>query len=219
VTGHLSSLTLERHSVDDLVPAERQLAAAHLSECPDCRARLKDLADAKAALMARRPPAAFAAQIAARRPRPALWLPRLTWAGALCAAAVAAFFVLRPPPSLPLKGVGMTVHRLRAGRAQQMGDADTLRAGDGLRVELTLPRRAHVQAWFVDAHGTSASMGDGPLDLPAGESALPGSATVDAPCTDLWLVVALDAANRPDLRPGSGPWPPPGTAARLLRCE
>ena len=69
----------------------------------------------------------------------------------------------------------------------------------------------------------------GPVSLGTGEQALPGSAVVDAPCSDMWVVVGVGPGSTSSaemalkrLGPGSregDDWVPKGCLARQLRCE
>ena len=134
------------------------------------------------------------------------------------------------PEHIKWKGAGLTVQRLRDGEARVLGADDTIRGTDALRVIVTQPRAQLVGAWLVDARGrVDALLPDGPVSLPDGAHVLPGSAVIEAPCIDSWLVVALgDGATQTEaaLRgavdggvPGGERWIPPGTLVRRLRCQ
>jgi hypothetical protein len=155
----------------------------------------------------------------------------LAVAAAALAAAALLVLVARPRDEIRLKGAGAIVHRNRGGQVKVMSDADTIRAGDALRIVVTLPRSDRVEVWFVDAHGRiDRLLPEGAVDLGAGERALPGSAVVEAPCVDLWMVVAtgsevgpatesaLQRAVAGGVHPG-GAWSPAGSKVQALRCE
>src|SRR5262249_38312673 len=130
-----------------------------------------------------------------------------------------------------LKGGGLTVHRNRAGNIQVLGDNDTIRAGDALRIVLSLTRPDSVAVWFVDAQGRVDRILPAEItQLPSGEHALPGSAVVETPCLDLWIVGApgADASIPTEMRirtafsggvPSNDNWPPASVIVRRLRCE
>lgn len=166
------------------------------------------------------------------RPAPAGARRRWIGLGAGLLAAAAALVLLRPAPrpeGVRWRGGDLTVHRLRGGVVTVLGD-EGVRAGDGLRVVVTLPRPAPVDAWFVDARGRVDRLWPGgPRPLPAGPQALPDSVTVEAPCVDLFLVVVSGAAARPETEaalrravsggvPAGDAWLPAGAALRRLRC-
>jgi len=77
-------------ALDELTGAERAAALAHLSQCPECRTEVAELAAvADAVLLAApsvEPPAGFESRVLARLtpPRPRAWLPRVA---AVAAAA------------------------------------------------------------------------------------------------------------------------------------
>jgi hypothetical protein len=146
--------------------------------------------------------------------------------------AAASWLLLARPPVEPTrwKGAGFSVQRLRSGEVKILEASDTIRAADALRVVVTQPRAQLVAAWLVDLHGRlDAMLADGPIVLPAGQQALPGSLVIEAPCVDGWLVVAVGdraaelatvlraAADRGvSLRDD---WLPPDLMAQRLRCQ
>ena len=192
-TAHPTATVLERFSVGDLPPALRDQVARHIAGCADCGQVVQGLAAERDARLATVSPERFVAEVASRRDRDAslLAIRRRRWRGAGLAtataavvAAAAAVFVLmpRPAPPISLKGAGIAVYRSRAQRVQAIASADAIRAGDALRVVVTLPRPAQVAAWSVDARGRVDSLlPGGALSLPAGEQALPDSAIVENP--------------------------------------
>ena len=66
---HPAAILLERFSVEDLAPPERDALQAHVASCLCCRKVLADLEAARAARLAAVPPARFVAQLVARRRR------------------------------------------------------------------------------------------------------------------------------------------------------
>jgi hypothetical protein len=103
-----------------------------------------------------------------------------------------------------LKGVGVEVYRRRGERVELLPDDARVRAGDGLRITLTLPAAGPVSLWFVDADGHVDAFPDATsLPLAAGPNVLPGAVVVDAPCRDLELHVRTAQ----------------GEYERSLRCE
>jgi hypothetical protein len=115
--------------------------------------------------------------------------------------------------------------------AKLMDAREHVRAGDALRIVVTLPHPEPVDAWFVDATGrVDRLLVGGPVSAGAGEHTLPGSAIVDSPCTDMWLVVGVGSGATamaesalkklgPGSRDGSDEWVPKGCLTRRLRCE
>jgi hypothetical protein len=237
MTAHPSSTVLERFSAEDLAGAARQETAAHVERCASCRAYLEELALARDARLASVPPDRFIGLVAERRDRAAGLAHRrrrryvMGGTSALLAAAAALVLIARPGPEIRLKGTGVAVHRSRAGAVRVLGEGDTIRVGDALRLVVTLPRRSAVAAWFVDQNGrVDGLLSSGAVVLPAGEQPLPGSVTVEAPCVDSQVVVAVGRAANGDTEaalrralvsglPPQGGWQPPGTLARSLRCE
>lgn len=236
LTTHPSPNLLERFSVDDLPASQRSDTAQHVSSCAPCRLLLDELEAARVVRMAVVPPELFVAQVAERRDRGAVLVQRpryRLWIGALASAAAAAVLILTPHPSprIGLKGTGVTIHRNRGGDVRIVGGGETIRAGDALRVVVTLPRPNQVAAWFVDAHGRVDSLlAASPLLLAAGEQVFPGSVTVDSPCVDLQLVLAVGPSagghTETALRlavahgiPAGDDWLPAGSLVRTLRCE
>jgi hypothetical protein len=231
---HPNRFELERFSADDLPAAERSTVQLHLTSCERCRRIVDDVA-----ALAVAPGAAverFVAEVRVRRAaaRQRSRLAAATGAVTLFAAAAALLLWLRPvghgPRDIKWKGAGLTVQRLRDGEARMLGGDETIRAGDALRVIVTQPRAQSVGAWLVDARGrVDALLPAGPVSLPDGPQVLPGSAVIDAPCVDSWLVVALgdgaaqaEAALRGALAggvPDGERWIPAGTLVRRLHCQ
>jgi hypothetical protein len=237
MTTHPSPITLERLSVGELSGTERTLAAEHAEGCSACRAFLEELKSAQTARLASVPPDEFIARVAERRDREANLEARRQrrWAlgGTATAAIAAALFLLipRPGPQVHLKGAGVTIHRNRGGSVEVLTGDDTIRAGDALRVVITQAQAGPVGAWVVDANGrVDALLASAAQPLPAGEYALPGSAVVESPCVNSWLVVVFgDAANEntaetlhmaiADGVPQGDSWFPKAAQVRKLRCE
>jgi len=200
MTSHPSALTLEQLTVDDLPAAARATAAQHVEGCATCQAKVAEFEAARVALRSRTSATAFATTIRARSAQVvALRRRRMVVAAvtAACALAAGLVFMLRPVDHgrTGWKGAGLAIHRLRAGQVRVLTVEDRLRAGDGLRVVLTLQRPEQVTAWFEDAHGRIDRLTDAPLALEAGEHALPNSGTVENPCVDLSVVVSVVGSN------------------------
>lgn len=192
MTEHPRIRDLEACAVGEATPE----LAAHVDGCIACRGHLAKLEHERQALLDRLPPARFVAGVAARRAASERRTRRrrLVVASGLGLAAAAAVVLVLPPPApatgARLKGVGVEIFRKRGGVVEPLGAAGRVRAGDGLRVSLTLPAPQHASIWFVDAHGRVDPYPGGERELAAGPNLLPG-VTVDAPCVDMTLVVAL----------------------------
>ena len=236
MSEHPSRFMLERHCVGDLSPADRDKTVFHLESCPSCQERVGEIKDEAERDLALLPPDEFVAKLSVRMGREVRRASQLRrWAAVSAAAAMAAVFVLmmapRRPGTVALRGSGLQVHRNRDGMAKLMETGDRIKAGDALRVVVTLPHPEPVDVWFVDATGrVERLLPSGPMQLGSGERALPGSAVVDAPCSDMWIVVGVGAASTSSAesalkRLGPSPssdgdeWVPKGCLARQLRCE
>jgi hypothetical protein len=207
---HPSELVLERLSVNDLSREVREVTERHVADCLSCRQFLGSLETAKEERLREVPPEMFMANLARRRRREErLARGRLlsVVAGAVLAAAAMVVVIprLRETPGQGVQvgtdqvrlkgGTGVTVHRRRDEAVTILPAEARIRAGDGLRVVVTLDRAAVVDVWFVDRQGrVDRLLESGPMELPPGQHALPGSAVVDTPCLDLWLVVATGEA-------------------------
>jgi len=231
MNGHPSSLQLERFSVDDLPADAQERTRAHVLGCGECTRSLGELDRAREDCLRQLPPAKLLGRIAQNRrdirPR-RLWIGLSAFTAAAAAFAVILFF----PRSdrVQLKGASVSVYCRRGEQVRLLAPGERIRAGDGLRVVLTLPNRQPAAAWFVDARGrVDRFLTDGSTALDAGEHALPG-AIVESPCIDLWLVVAagsgatqrlaeaFERARRDGIPPGER-WAPAGTVVRALQCE
>jgi hypothetical protein len=227
---------LERHCVGDLSPAERDKTVFHLESCPSCQVRIGDMKEQADRDLALAPPGEFVTQLSARmgrEERRSSAFRRWAAVGVAAAMAAAAALIIAPrtDDAIALRGSGLQVHRNRDGMAKLMDSGDHIRAGDALRVVVTLPHPEPVDVWFVDATGrVDRLLATGPASLGTGERALPGSAVVDSPCSDMWVVVGVGAASASSAeaalkRLGPGPrnagddWVPKGCLARRLRCE
>jgi hypothetical protein len=235
MSEHPSRFMLERHCVGDLSPAEHDKTVFHLESCPSCQVRIgqmKDQADRDRALM---PADEFVSQLSVRLGHEVRRVSQFRrWAaiGAAAAMAAAATLIMSPRrhDAIALRGSGLQIHRNRDGMAKLMESGDRIKAGDALRIVVTLPRTEPVDVWFVDATGrVDRLLATGPSTLASGEQPLPGSAVVDAPCSDMWVVVGVGAGSASSAemalkRLGPGPregddWVPKGCLARHLRCE
>jgi hypothetical protein len=242
MTEHPRPLALERRSCEDLPAADAAAIDDHVAACAACAAELAELAAAHAAHRALDPPDAFVARLAARRRavrrRLALRVPLVA-----ALAATAGWLVLggiaRPAApgaddvawadEVAWKGNSVAIHR-RRGDVTELAADGAIRSGDALRLVVRLGRPTSVAAWFVDATGRVDDLVDAPLSLSAGETPLPGSAVVERPCTDGWVVLATGAAASPRtgaalrarLRggvPAGTGGIPAGAIAVALRCE
>ena len=103
MTSHLSPA----EGIDALDGALSPDRRVHLDECPQCRADVAALAETARELELSDVPepsplfwdhqaARIAEAVAAEPPRPASWLPRLAWGGAVAAAVVAGLIVFVP---------------------------------------------------------------------------------------------------------------------------
>jgi hypothetical protein len=241
-TIHPGRFELERLWAEDLQPAERAAAARHVADCDRCAAYVAELGADATARLAAVPATEFSARLAARRgrrpgSRGGRRAVRLAaFASVMAAAAGWALLARDTGPTatsdgVRFKGAGLAVHVRRGDRTSILSSHDRIRAGDGLRIVVTLPARAPVAVWFVDEAGQVDALLDGEsTTLERGEHALPGSATVESPCRDLLAVVAIgDAAARAteqELRAAAPAGEaaleaavPPGALTRRLRCE
>lgn len=213
---HPSELVLERLSVNDLPREMREETERHVADCLSCRQFLGELEVEKKARLREVPPALFMANMERRQKRQERQSRgRLLSivAGAMLAAAAMVVVIprLRDTPGqggpvrvdkartdegrtdqVRLKGsTGVTVHRRRDNAVTVLPAVARVRAGDGLRVVVTLDRPTAVDVWFVDRQGrVDRLLESGRIELPPGQHPLPGSAIVNNPCVDLWLVVA-----------------------------
>jgi len=239
MSEHPSRFMLERHCVGDLSPAERDKTVFHLQSCPSCQVRVGEIKDQAERDLARFPADEFVAQLSVRMGHEGRRVSQFRrWAAVSVAAAMAAAATLIMTPRrhdggdvIALRGSGLQVHRNRGGMAKLMDSGDRIRAGDALGVVVTLPHAEPVDVWFVDATGrVDRLLATGPVSLGTGEQTLPGSAVVDAPCSDMWVVVGVGAAASvsseaalkrlgPGSRAGGDDWVPKGCLARQLRCE
>ena len=236
MSEHPSRFMLERHCVGDLSAAERNKTVFHLESCPSCQVRVGEIKDQAERDLALLPPDEFVAQLSVRMGKEVHRVSQFRrWAAVSVAAAMAAAaaFIMTPRRQdvIALRGSGLQVHRNRDGMAKLMESGDRIRAGDALRIVVTLPHAEPVDVWFVDATGrVDRLLATGPVSLGTGEQALPGSAVVDAPCSDMWVVVGVGASSTssaeamlkrlgPGPRDGSDAWVPKGCLARPLRCE
>lgn len=231
--NHPSDTLLERFSVGDLAPADRDSSQAHVNACATCRGYLAALSAAHQDLLAAVPPARFVAQVVARQRR-TTWrrLTRSTAAVAVLSMAAMLALLLRPP-DVRWKGNGFVVERQRGGVVTRLGPDLQVRAGDTLRIIAVMAHAAPVSVWFVDVRGRVDELFDGPQEVAVGAHALPNSVTVDAPCVDSWIVLGTGenaspravAALRAQVRggiphsDGVPAWLPAGALIERLRCE
>ena len=231
MTDHLSWLNLERFSVDDLPADARETTRGHLQACDQCRRRLEELEHERDSHLRRFSPESLIARIRKEPRRFFLFRPTIGFGALGLVAAALTLIVLGPGDRVRLKGTGVSIYRQRGDEVRLLGPEQGIRAADALRVVLTLPSRQPVAAWFVDAQGRiDRFLSEGSTALERGERPLPGSAVVESPCVDLWLVVATGAGAaqrlessferaRLDRLPPGERWAPTGSVVRALQCE
>jgi len=226
----LTDVELERWLAGELPAARVGLAT------PADRIRLDDLRAEHAAILASLDVAAEVraidrrAQAAAPGPRRAQAPWRWLVSGGALAAAVAAVLVvtrrtepLAPPrdrdDDLTAKGaaVALVIHVARPPDSRRLATGDTVRPGDRLRFEVSVPRRGYVAVVGIDGAGTASSYvpsdGHEPLAIdPAGSGVLPGAIELDAtPGDERFYAVYSErtfAVGEPlfaQLRRGGGP--------------
>jgi hypothetical protein len=222
--------------VGDLPPAERDKTVFHLQACPSCQVRVGNIKDEAERSLATLPADEFVSQLSVRMGKQVQRVSQFRrWATVSVAVAMAAGATLIMTPrqheAVTLRGSGLQVHRNRDGMAKLMENGDRIRAGDALRVVVTLAHAEPVDVWFVDSTGrVDRLMTDGPFRGTPGEQAMPGSAFVDAPCKDMWVVVGVGSGATssaegalkrlgPGTRDGSDDWVPKGCLSRRLQCE
>ncbi len=197
-----------RRELDALAVGEPSAEVArHVEACGRCREQVALVGHERERLLARLPAHTFADQVEARRNasappwrrlRPATFLAGL---GVAAAAAASLALAVRTHPPAPadgtrLKGVSVEVFRKRGAQVTRLDAGARVRAGDGLRVSLTLPGADQVSIWFVDKAGRIDRFPDATsLALVAGANLLPGAVVIDEPCQDLRLVVATSVGQ------------------------
>jgi hypothetical protein len=229
---HPASVTLERLAVGDLPAQTSADISRHVDACPQCQLFLAELAEAASSCLQSVPPQRVLNAISGARRRHARVLrwTQLSVVGAVVALAV---FLVSPWPtsSVRFKGIGLAVHRKRGNEVRVMESASGIRAGDALRIVVTVPKPTSVAIWSIDAQGRVDRLTppEG-ISLGAGEHALPASAVVESPCVNLWLVLmngtkaeqqltdATRKAAEERIPPGEG-WAPPGALIKSFRCE
>jgi hypothetical protein len=186
---HPRSVALEAHATGEPAPGVTE----HLVDCAACRGQIAVLERERTALLERLPVAQFVARVAVRRETAERRARRRRLAVGGVAIAIAAAAVLVVPSmrssGTRFKGIGVEIFRKRGAAVDALDARARIRAGDGLRVSLTLPEAQRVVLWFVDAHGRIDRYPGVERELPAGPSLLPG-VTVDPPCVDMTLIIA-----------------------------
>jgi hypothetical protein len=235
---HPSQLILERLSVDDLPSEVIEQTRAHTEICGQCHSFVSALRAERSERLRAVSAETFMLRLERRQQMGVrAWVSRLhhrrAWFfgfATTCAAALLGLVWLGRPPTTDVrfKGDGATLHLRRGEVVRLFTEADELRAGDDLRLVVTTSKPGPLAVWFVDAGGRVDRFFIGTTN--GGEMTLPGSAVVEPPCRDLWLILATgDAANpatEVTLRNAvsGGPhedrsWLPSGAMTRLLRCE
>jgi hypothetical protein len=210
--SHPRGRDLEAHAAGESTPSSPSLVA-HLPSCAVCRHRVAALAQDRERQLARLPAAVFVAQVARRREQHAARARRRNIAIVAIASglglATAAAAGLTIVPSVPdvtigstatddvrMKGIGIQVFRKRGEQVAPLATGDRVRAGDGLRIAVTLAQPDRVSVWFVDRNGHIDRYPDEiPPTLAAGDTVLPGAVVVDAPCVDMRLIVQTSAGR------------------------
>jgi len=199
---HPRCRALEAHATGEPAPG----VAEHLADCAACRGQVEALERERGELLARLPAARFVAGVAARRVAVEHHARRRRLAIGGGAVVLAAAAVLLAPSlrtaDTRFKGFGVEIFRKRGAAVEALDASGRIRAGDGLRVSLTLPQAQRVALWFIDAHSRIDAYPGGERELPPGPTLLPG-VTVDQPCVDMKLVIAT----------------PDGRLERTLACE
>lgn len=201
--SHPLRVELERLSAAEVNEAERARLESHVEACPECRGYLEGLEAERRALHRAFPPSVLVERVEARARRG--WRPGVLWAGvAVAGAAVAVVAVLLfGPRPLPDEGAAVDGYRLmgspavrvvlrREGRVRDLRPGEPLRAGDGLRLEVTAgDAPLHVSLLALDLEPRveapalvlvpEESCGlDEPCSLEVrGQTVLPGSVVVD----------------------------------------
>ncbi len=196
MTTHPASVTLERLAVGDLPDQASADISKHVDACPQCKRFLAELTEAASSCLKSVPPQRVldAVSDARRRHARVLRWTQLSVVGALAALAV---FLVSPWPttSVRFKGVGLAVQRKRGNEVRVMESASGIRAGDALRMVVTLPKPTSVAVWSIDAHG-----------LMTGTKA------------EQQLTDATRKAAERQIAPGEG-WAPSGALIKSFRCE
>jgi hypothetical protein len=168
---------------------DRPAVAAHVAACARCRGLVAELDAARAVFRASADPAGFARRVR-RGAEERAWAARRTWwaafGGAAVAAAAIALVALLPgaagpagpssdaaaapggdpfraaPPGLRAKAdaPGLAVVVLRDGAQARHAGGATLRAGDRLRVELTVPQPAVLSVGLLADDGAWLPLAD-----------------------------------------------------------
>jgi len=229
---HPASVTLERLAVGDLPAHASADASKHVDACPQCQRFLAELLESTSSCLRSVPPERVLTVVSdARRQRARL----LRWTQLSIVGAVAALVVvlLSPLATAPvrLKGIGLSVQRKRGNEVRVMDSGTGIRAGDALRMVVTLSKPSSVSLWSIDAQGRVDRLGPpGGISLGVGEHALAESAVVESPCVDLWLVLTTGAkaeqqlidatreAAEKRIAPGEA-WVPSGALVKSFRCE
>jgi len=229
---HPASVTLERLAVGDLSAQASDDTSKHVDACPQCQHFLAELAEATSSCLRSVPPKRVLDAVSDARGRHARLMrwTQLSVAGALAALVL---ILVSPWATAPvrLKGIGLSVQRKRGNEVRTMDSATGIRAGDALRMVVTLSKPSSVSIWSIDAQGRVDRLGPpGGISLGVGEHAFPESAIVESPCVDLWLVLMTGAkaeqqlidatreAAEKRIVPGEA-WVPSGALVKSFRCE
>ena len=201
MADHPSPIELEQWQVD----RSDEDVARHLESCDACRRYVAELDRARQSFLARERPEDFVRRVRRADPEaPRRRRRLLPWLAAPAAGAalllVALLLVPRPRPDAdgPIRFKGrprLAVILLRDGVQTRRPGPLTIRAGDRLRVELTLPRRQRVTVGIVEqGKGWVPLLEDRLLD--AGVHLMPTSLRVDSPPAAGWIVAGSPPAVR-----------------------
>jgi hypothetical protein len=198
----VSDLDLERFLVGELSGAEQARVAAAIAADDELQRHVAARRASQAAFAVKRPRLALPPPTVAERLRSA-W--RAWFAGAAAAAAVGAALLLwmpgRPvvgdePPigiaaGVRARGTAAPVLIVKRGDRVFRFQGEPLRAGDAVRLEVSVAEASDVVLYVVDAHGAVSALLERPERVAAGVSVLPGSFVLDdAVGPEQWLLAA-----------------------------
>lgn len=212
LSHHPTRLDIERMSAGLLDEGEGATVEAHLAECSKCQDYHEHLEAVRESLHDELPPALFAAQVFEReresggaggtwrRPR-----PRWIIGGAVATAAAAAIIIVvslqGPPPERPGDGMrlmgspSIRVFLRRGAQVSTLERDEPLRAGDALRIEVTVDRPSHVAVIAVtdddDEPFALCPEGLSALAIGPGQVVLPGSIEVTEDPEPVRLLLVL----------------------------
>jgi hypothetical protein len=188
-----------RYSVNDLPADEQEMVRRHVETCAECGEALSSLGREREALLQRMPSASLLASLerrrfAERRRARTLFGGSMT---ALLAAAALVLFMRTPSKPVGLKGGGLSIYVKRGQDVRPLGADERVRAGDALRLVLTLDRKSPVRIWSIDDQWRVDAIMPRARELGPGTIELDGSVVIENPCVSGWVVVSVgDSAYR-----------------------